>query len=139
MASRPLPLRPEQFTQSLRSELNALRDAISTAEGDSFSPRAKSIIEEIGQGTVNLTDATGQSTANMTDDEFAVLERLVEKRDREAAQVTITPVSTAQHCIPRSLNPEIPSDVYVSMEEKDEGRMNPEPTELEPPSAGTGI
>ena len=139
MASRPLPLRPEQFTQSLRSELNALRDAISTAEGDSFSPRAKSIIEEIGQGTVNLTDATGQSTANMTGDEFAVLERLVEKRDREAAQVTITPVSTAQHCIPRSLNPEIPSDAYVSMEEKDEGRMNPEPTELEPPSAGTGI
>ena len=53
--------------------------------------------------------------------------------------MTDTPVSTAQHCIPRSLNPKIPSDVYVSMEEKDEGKINPELTELEPLSAGTGI
>ena len=133
--SRPLPLTPEQFTQSLWSELNALRDAISMPEGDRFSPRAKSFIKGIGQGTVNSTDAIGQSTANMTDEEFAILKRLVEKRDCEVAQVTVTPVSTAQHCIPRSLNPEIPSDVYVSMEEKDKGRTNPEPTELETPSA----
>ena len=33
----------------------------------------------------------------------------------------------------------MPSDVYVSMEEKDVGRMNPDPTELESPSAGTGL
>ena len=138
-ASRPLPLTPEQLTQSLWSELKALRDAILMPEGDRFSPRAKSCIKEIEQGTVNLTDSIGQSTANMTDEEFAILKRLVEKRDREAAQVTVTPVSTAQHCIPSSLNPEIPSDVYINMEEKDEGRMNPELTELEPPSAGTGI
>ena len=45
--------------------------------------------------------------------------------------MTVTPVSTAQHFIVRSLNPEILSDVYVSVEEKDEGRINPEPTELE--------
>ena len=45
-ASRPLPLTPEQFTQSLWSELNALRDAISMREGDRFSPRAKSFIKE---------------------------------------------------------------------------------------------
>ena len=108
-------------------------------EGDIFSPRAKSFIKEIEQGTVNSTDAIGQSTANMTDKEFAILKRLVEKRDREAAQVTVTPVSTVQHCITRSLNPEIPSDVYASMEEKGEGRMNPEQTKLEIPSAGTGI
>ena len=75
----------------------------------------------------------------MTDEEFAILKRLVEKRDCEAAQVTVTPVSTAQLCIPRSLNPEISSDVYVGIEKKDEGWMNPELTELEPPSAGTGI
>ena len=31
-ASRPLPLTPEQFTQSLWSELNTLRDAISMPE-----------------------------------------------------------------------------------------------------------
>ena len=53
--------------------------------------------------------------------------------------MTVTPVGTAQHCIPRSLNPETPSDVYVSMEEKDGGGINPELTELEPPSAGTGL
>ena len=93
-ASRPLPLTPEQFTQSLRSELNALRDAILIPEEDRFSQRAKSLIEEIGQGTVDSTDAVGQSTANMTNEEFAILKRLVEKRDREAAQVTVTSVST---------------------------------------------
>ena len=38
----------------------------------------------------------------MTDEEFAIFKRLVEKRDREAAQVTVTLVSTAQHCIHRS-------------------------------------
>ena len=60
--------------------------------------------------------------------------------EAEAAQVTDTPVSTAQHCIPRSLNPEIQSDVCVSLEEKnDENKMDPEPTEHESPSAGTGI
>ena len=53
--------------------------------------------------------------------------------------MTVTPVSTAQHCISRSLNSEIPSDVYISMEENDEGRMNSELTELESPSAGTGL
>ena len=130
-ASRPLPLTPEQFTQSLWSELNALRDAISMPEGDRFSPRAKSFIKEIGQGRVNSTNAIGQSTANMTDEELTILRRLVEKRDREAAQVTVPPVCTVQHCITRSLNPKIPSDVYVSREEKDEGKTNPEPTELE--------
>ena len=76
---------------------------------------------------------------DLPDEELATIKRYVERRSCEAAQVTVMPVSTAQHCIPRSLNPEIPSDVYVSMEEKDEDRMNPEPTELETPSAGTGI
>ena len=109
------------------------------AEGDKFSPRANSFVKKIVQDTVNSTDAIGQFTANMTDEEFAILERLVEKRDREAAQLTVTLVSTAQHCTPRSLNSGIPSDVYVSMGKKDEVRMNPEPTELETPSAGTGI
>ena len=137
-ASRPLPLTPEQFTQSLWSELNALRDAFSMPEGDRFSPRAKSFIKEIGRGTVNSTDAIGQSTANMTDEELDILKRLVEKRSREAAQVTVTPVSTAQHCIPHSLNPEMPPDVFISLE-NNEGKMDPELTELEPPSAGTGL
>ena len=76
---------------------------------------------------------------DLPDEELAGIKRYVERRSREAALVTVTPVSTAQHCIPRSLNPETPSDVYVSMEEKDKGRMNPESTELQAPSAGTGI
>ena len=58
-ASRPLPLTPEQFTQSLWSELNVLRDALSMAEGDGFSQRAKSLNKEIEQGTMNSTDAIG--------------------------------------------------------------------------------
>ena len=53
---------------------------------------------------------------DLPDEELAAIKRYVERRSREAAQVTVTPVSTAQHCITRSLNPEIPSDVYVSME-----------------------
>ena len=74
---------------------------------------------------------------NLPDEELAAIERYVERRSREAAQVTVTPVSTAQHCIPRSVNPRIPSDVHAILEEKNEGRMNPELTELEPSSAGT--
>ena len=46
-------------------------------------PRQKvsNLINEIEQGKVS-------------DEEFAVLKRLVEKRGREAAQVTVTPVDT---------------------------------------------
>ena len=64
--------------------------------------------------------------------------RYVERRSREAAQVTVTPVSIAQHCIPRSPNPEIPSDVCVSLE-SNEGRVDSERDELESPSAGRGF
>ena len=76
---------------------------------------------------------------DLPDEELAAIKRYVKRRSREAAQVTVTSVSTAQQCIPRLLNPETPSDVYISMEEKDKGRMNPELTELEPPPAGTGL
>ena len=75
----------------------------------------------------------------LPDEELAVIKRYVEKRSREAAQMTVTPVSIVQHCIPRSLNPEIPSDVHVNMEEKDQDWMNPERDELESSSAGTGL
>ena len=87
---------------------------------------------------MNSTDAIGQSTANMTDEEFAVLKRLVEKRDREAAQVTVTPVSTVEHCIPRSLTTEISIGTRICMESS-EGKMDPEPTKLESPSAGADL
>ena len=58
-ASRSLPLTPEQFTQSLWSKLNALRDAISMPERDGFSQRVKSFMKKIGQGTGNSTDEIG--------------------------------------------------------------------------------
>ena len=107
-ASRLFPLTPEQFTQSLWFEVNALKDAISMPR-----QKVRNLINEIEQGKVS-------------DEEFAILKRLVEKLSREAAQVTITPVSTVQHCIPRSLNPEMLPDVCVRLEEKNEGWMNPE-------------
>ena len=77
---------------------------------------------------------------DLPDEELAAIKQYVERQSREAAHVTVTPVSTVQHGIPHSLTPEIPPDVCVSLEEKDEeGRVNPEPTELELPSAGTGL
>ena len=118
-------LSPQEFTASLWSDLQELKDAIS------MSGKAR-----LGQKTMEFVDGL---KGDLPDEELAAIKRYVERRSREAEQVTVTPVSTAQHCIPRSLNPETPSDVYVSMEEKDEGRMNPELTELEPPSARTGL
>ena len=116
------PLSPEEFIQSLWSEVNVLKDAISM-------PRQK---------VRNLTSAIEQG--KVSDDEFAMLKRLVEKRDRDVAYATVSPVDTAQYRSPRPLTLEIPPDVCISLEEKgEEGRMNPEPTELESSSAGTGL
>ena len=87
-ASRPLPLIPKQITQSLWSEVNALKNANSM-------PRKKvsNLISAIEQGKVS-------------NEEFAILKRLVEKRGREAVQVTVTPVDTIQCCSPRPQPPE---------------------------------
>ena len=120
-----LPLSPQEFTASVWSDLQELKDAIS------MSGKARP-----WQKTRELLDGL---KGDLPDEELAVIKRYAESRSRKAAQGTVKPVSTAQHCIPRSLNPEIPSDVYVSMKEKDEGRMNPEPAEIESPSAGTGF
>ena len=74
----------------------------------------------------------------MSDEEFAILKRLVEKRGREAAQMAVTPVDTVQYCSPSPQTPEPSPDVCVDLENND-GRMDPERGELEPPSAGTGL
>ena len=89
------PLSSSKFTASLWSEVNTLKDAFSI-------PRQK-----VG----NLNSAIKQ--VKVGDDEFAMLKRLVEKRDRDAAHATVAPVDTAQYRSPRSLTPEIPSDVCV--------------------------
>ena len=70
----------------------------------------------------NLINAIEQDKVN--DEEFAMLKRLVEKRDRDAAYATFAPVDTAQYRSPRSLTPEMPPDMCVSLE-SNEGKMDP--------------
>ena len=125
-ASRPLPLTPEQFTQSLWSEVNALKDAI-----------AEDTVTKPWQKTIDFVDGL---KGKLPDEELAVIKRDVEKRSREAAQaqVTVTQVDTVQHSSPCSPDPEPSSSVYVKLENT-EGKMGPELEELESPSAGTGL
>ena len=117
-----LPPTPEDYTASLMSNLQELKDAISM-------PRQKvsNVINEIEHGKVS-------------DEEFAMLKRLVEKRSREAAQaqVTVTPVDTVQHCSPCPLNLEMPADLCMRLE-SNEGKIGPKLKELESSSAGTGF
>ena len=75
---------------------------------------------------------------NLPDEELAAIKRYVERRNLEAAQVTVTPVSTVQHFTTRSLTLETSIGTRICME-SNEGKMDPEPTELEPSSAGAGI
>ena len=70
--------------------------------------------------------------------EFARVKENVEKRGREAAQVTFTPVDTVQHCSPCPPNPDMPPDACFKSKSI-EGKMDPERGELESPSAGTGL
>ena len=120
------PLSSQEFTASLWSDLQELKDAISMSGRARPWQKAKELLDGL--------------EGDLPDEKLTTIKRYVERRSREAAQVTVTPVSTVQHCIPRSLTPEMPPNVCVSLEEKDdEGRMNPEPTELESTSAGTGL
>ena len=86
------------------------------------------------QKVSNLINAIEQG--KVSNEEFAVLKRLVEKRGREATQATVTQVDTVQYCSlsPQTLEPS--SDVCVNLK-NNEGRMDPERGELEPPSACT--
>ena len=52
--------------------------------------------------------------------------------------MTVTPVGTVQYCSPSPQTPEPSPDVCINIE-NNEGRMDPERGELEPPSAGTGL
>ena len=88
------------------------------------------------QKTMDFANAL--EPGKVSDEEFAVLKRLVEKRGREAAQVTVTLVDTVQHCSPCPLDPEPSPDVCVKLE-SNVGRMDPERGELKSLSAGTGL
>ena len=66
------------------SDLNASKDAVSTSEKERSRQRVNNYINELGQGTLSLTDV-----------EFARLKQIVERRGRDAAHVTVAPVDTA--------------------------------------------
>ena len=95
----------------------------------------KSFINELGRGTVSFTN-----------EEFVMIKRFVERRGRDAAHMTVTPVDTVQYCSRRSPSPEISFDTRAYIENKDEdmeknneGIMDPEQDQLESPSASTGF
>ena len=125
---RSLPLTPEQYTASLKSELQKFKNAISMPAETETRPWQK---------TMDFVDGL---KGKLPDEELAVIKRYVEKRSREAAQtqVTVTPVNTVQHCSPCPHNSDMPSDVCFRLESS-EGKMGPELKELESPSAGTGL
>ena len=112
---RSLPPTPEEFAASLWSEVNALKAAISTPvrDGSSWQELKRNLIQKIERDEVS-------------DEDFARIKRIVERRDRDAAQVTATPVDTVQYCSPRPQTPEPSSDVRVCMKKNNEGRMDPE-------------
>ena len=125
---RSLPLTPEQYTASLKSESQKLKNAISMPAETENRPWQK---------TMDFVDGLKGKLPN---EELTVIKEYVEKRSREAAQtqVTVTPDDKAQHCSPCPPNPDMPSDVCFRLESS-EGKMGPELRELEPPSAGTGL
>ena len=123
---RSLPPTPEEVTESLCCKVKELKNTVSMP--------AKT---RPWQKTMDFVDGL---KGKLPDEELAVIKRFVEKRSREAAQVqvTVTPVDTVQYCSPSPQTPEPSPDVHVNLE-NNEGRMDPERGELEPPSAGTGL
>ena len=93
--------------------------------GPSWQEYKRNIIRKIEQGEVS-------------DEDFAVIKQLVETRDRNAAQVTVTQVSTVQHYSPIPKTPEPPPDVCFNSE-NNEDEMDPGMEELKSSSASTGL
>ena len=131
--SRSLPPTPEEFVASLWSEVNALKAAISmpVRGGSSWQELKRNLIRKIELDEVS-------------DEDFTIVKHIVERRGRDAAQVTVTPVDTVRYCSPRPQTPEPSSDIRVCMKKNNERRMDPERDdserdELESPSAGTGL
>ena len=125
---RSLPPTPEQFYASLWAEVDELKAAMSMPirGGPSWQEYKRNIIRKIEQDEVS-------------DEDFTVIKRLVETRDRDAAQVTVTQVSTVQHCSPIPKTPEPPPDVCFNLE-NNECEMDPGmKKEPESPSVSTGL
>ena len=124
---RSLPPTPEQYYASLWAEVDELKAAISMPirGGPSWQEYKRNIIRKLEQGEVS-------------DEDFAVIKRLVDTRDRDAAQVTVTQVSTVQHCSPIPKTPEPPPDVCFNLE-NNEDEMDPGMEELTSSSASTSL
>ena len=120
-----IPPTPQEFSASLRSDLQELKNVISMPAETRPWQKTMDFVNALEQGKVS-------------DEKFAVLKRFVEKQGREAAQVTVTPVDTVQHCSPCPLDTEPLPDVCIKLE-SNEGRMDPERGELKSSSAGTGL
>ena len=116
---RSLPPTPEQYYAGLWLEVNALKDAIS-----------------MPLQLLKLFNAIEEDT--LSDEEYATLKRCVETRDRDAAQVTVTQVSTVQQCSSIPKTPEPPPDVCVNLE-NNEDEMDPGMEELTSSSTSTGL
>ena len=119
-----LPLTPEQYTASLWSEVDALKEAISMPAEDTVTrPWQKDSLDEL--------------LANF---DFFRIKEYVDKRSRKEAQaqMTVKPVGTVQHCSPCTPNPDMPSGVYFRLENS-EDEMGPELEKLKSSSAGTGL
>ena len=97
-----LPPTPEQYYAGLRSEVDALKDAISMPAESRH--RQKDSLDEL--------------IANF---DFARMKEYVDKRSREEAQaqMTVKPVDTVQHCSPCSPSPDMPSDVCFNLENEE--------------------
>ena len=122
------PLSPQEFTASLWAEVNELKAAISmpVIGGALWQEYKRNIIRKIERDEVS-------------DEDFAVIKRLVETRDRDAAQVIVTQVSIVQHCSPIPQTPEPQSDECFNLD-NNEGDMDPGlKEEPKSSSAGTGL
>ena len=116
---RSLPPTPQEYYASLWCEVNALKDAIS-----------------MPLQLLKLMNAIEQDT--LSDEEYATIKRCMEKRDRDAAQVTVTQGSTVQQCSSIPKTPEPPPDVCVNLE-NNEDEMDPGMEELTSSSTSTGL
>ena len=125
----PLPPTREETTVTMWADVNALKKEISMLEKDRSKQRVENFMNELEQGTANLMDG-----------KFTRLEErmIIERRGRAAAHVVVAPIGTAQLSNPRSRCSEVSCDVNVCMKGNTKGRMDSEPDELEPSSAGTG-
>ena len=123
----PLPLTPEETTESMWTYINALKEEISLSEKERSEQRVESFLNEFEGGP-----------ASFTNEKSARLKHIVERRGRAAAHAIVALIGTAQPSDPRSRCSGISFDVSVCTEERIEGKMEPELGEIESASGDTG-